>query len=258
LLYNGDSFDALRVLCEAGLKLPFLFADPPDNLGLAYDNMVDKVDPKVYKLGLTSLFFHGIQAKIFWLSYYHAYDPVIMRHVADGVDSYGLNWKKILWRFTFGQHRDTDFGSGHRPILRLLGPGVDVSSYVSKIRVRSARQELGDSRANPEGRVPDDVWDFPRVVGNAAERRTWHPTQHPEALLERIVLSSGGESLKLVTDAFAGTGSLLRVAERLNLAALGFEQSAYYCKMIAMSLPNLVVTTDLKKVIEFVKTTTNY
>lgn len=253
LLYNGDAFKMLNHLAVNGVKLPFLFADPPDNLGLDYDGYKDKISADKYRSMLTELIDYGRLASIFWLSYYHVHDATVMRFVADLMDDGGWSWRKLIWRFTFGQHRTTDFGSGYRPLLRLVENGVDLSEFISRIRVRSARQELGDPRANAEGRVPDDVWDIPRVVGNAIERRPWHPTQHPEALLERIILSSGGKSLKLVTDAFAGTGSLLRVADRLGIAALGSEQSATYCKMISLGLPDLTVTTSLDEVTEFVQ-----
>lgn len=260
LLYNGDSVQLLRMLDDEGITLPFLFADPPDNLGLAYDGMRDARPD--YNKWLQSLFYAMLDSSsIAWLSYYHAYQPLIMSCVWDNISHHdtkcGLQWKSIIWRFTFGQHRDTDFGSGYRPILRLTKPSVDLSAYVSSIRVESERQRLGDPRASALGRVPDDVWDFPRVVGNATERRPWHPTQHPEALLTRILLSSGAgdptSGVGLVTDAFAGTGSLLRVAERLGIPALGCEQSEYYCKMIAMGLRDCTITKDSSVVLDYVR-----
>lgn len=99
--------------------------------------------------------------------------------------------------------------------------------------------------------MPDDVWDFdadapdgckfcgwaasgvldaPRVTGNSGERRRWHPTQHPERLMERILLSSGGP----VLDLFGGTGTTLRVAKRLGLDCDIVELDAGYCAAIAM------------------------
>jgi site-specific DNA-methyltransferase (adenine-specific) len=57
----------------------------------------------------------------------------------------------------------------------------------------------------------------------------------PEALLERIirVSSSAGE---LVLDPFAGSGTTLAVARRLNRRYLGFELSAEYAERIRQRL----------------------
>jgi hypothetical protein len=62
--------------------------------------------------------------------------------------------------------------------------------HTDAIRVPSARMKHGDKRADRRGRVPDDIWEFPRVCGNYAERRQWAVTQHPEALIERLVRMS--------------------------------------------------------------------
>lgn len=250
LIYNGDSLEAINTIYAHGFILPFVFADPPDNLGLQYDGFKDKIPPRQYNDFMLDLISCATRNTIFWLSYYHAYDPLVMHDVFRRSGTHDC--KKIIWRFTFGQHRETEFGSGYRPIVRMTKPDVDLSHYISEIRIESERQRLGDSRANPKGRVPDDVWDFPRVTGNALERRTWHPTQHPEALLNRIVLSSGGRDLKLITDCFAGTGSLLRVAKDLNIPGLGFEQSKLYCENMSLSLPDCKVTTSLAEVVDYV------
>jgi site-specific DNA-methyltransferase (adenine-specific) len=96
-------------------------------------------------------------------------------------------------------------------------------------RVESVRQQIGDKRANPDGRVPDDVWDFPRVVGNAKERRDWHPTQHPEALMRRIINYSCRKD-ETFLDLFLGTGTSFRVRKE---NVIGIEQSEKYCQEIA-------------------------
>jgi site-specific DNA-methyltransferase (adenine-specific) len=65
---------------------------------------------------------------------------------------------------------------------------------------------LGDPRANPAGKVLDDVWVIPRVCGTFRERVRGVPTQLPLALVARIVrgLSRPGD---LVVDPFTGSGT---------------------------------------------------
>ena len=90
--------------------------------------------------------------------------------------------------------------------------------------------QIGDVRsAGP--RVPDDVWDFPRVVGNAKERRSWHPTQHPLALMERIIKFSTKPG-DLVLDYFAGTGTTLRACMKLDRSCVAADIDLNYCNKI--------------------------
>jgi len=77
---------------------------------------------------------------------------------------------------------------------------------------------------------PDcDTWYLSRLCGTFKEREQWHPCQLPEALLERIVLTSSNKG-DLVFDPFAGSGTTLAVANRLKRDWLGTELSADYRK----------------------------
>ncbi len=129
-----------------------------------------------------------------------------------------------------GQHQQKDCGNGYRPILRLALP--EVKWNADAIRIPSARMKNGDKRADLRGRVPDDVWEFPRVCGNYAERRKWAVTQHPEALVERAVRMSCRPG-DLVIDMFAHSGTVHRVCRRLGLDCIGVDLSPTYCRQIA-------------------------
>ncbi len=254
LIYNGDCQDILKALEAEGIIVPLIFADPPDNLGLAYEGYIDDIDEWDYKRFLNALvmrMYH--QSEVCWLSYYWAYDLYIGSLLEAAIKP--DQWRKILWRFTFGQHNHHDLGSGYRTLLRLAKAEFDFAECMDAIRTPSVRQQMGDSRADPRGRVPDDVWEFPRVVGNAAERRQWHPTQHPEALLERLLKSSNRPSkpLNLVIDLFGGTGSMLRVCERLEIPCLITEQSTTYCRLMSYSTQSVCTVTDsVEKSVAFI------
>ena len=56
-----------------------------------------------------------------------------------------------------------------------------------------------------------------------------HPTQKPEALLARVILSSSRPD-DLVLDPFCGTGTTGAVAKRLGRRFIGFEREAGYAK----------------------------
>jgi len=229
----GDCLEVLPTLPKAKM----IFADPPDNLGLKYEGFVDKWPTAL----LYEAFLHDIadkalaQGDILWLSYNRKYEPVL------GVKTYQYcnarklhTFRHVKWRFTFGQHNHKDLGNGYRPILRLMKKGTKL--YPDAIREPSLRQtKYHDKRADPRGRVPDDVWEFPRVCGTFHERRKWHPNQHPEALIERIVKFScvKGDS---VIDMFGGTGTVRRVCKRLGVNCTTIEISPYYCEMMEKDL----------------------
>lgn len=64
------------------------------------------------------------------------------------------------------------------------------------------------------GKVPEDWWYFP-VVARLHQERTGYPTQKPESLLERIILSTTDPG-DLVGDFFCGAGTTGSVAARLG------------------------------------------
>lgn len=57
-----------------------------------------------------------------------------------------------------------------------------------------------------------------------------HPTQKPEALLERIIAASSNEG-GLILDPFAGTFTTCAVAKNLNRKSLGIELEEEYIKI---------------------------
>jgi len=86
----------------------------------------------------------------------------------------------------------------------LLAPDADMDRTI-----RQYEHEIVE-----RGRAVDDVWDIRYIRGNAKER-TGYPTQKPEELLERIIRASSKEN-DIVMDFFAGSGTTLAVAEKLN------------------------------------------
>lgn len=236
-----DCVDFLDNLIDSKIRVPLLFGDPPDNLGLDYDEYKDKMPSQDYYNWLDLILRKSlVVADCVWLSYYWEHDLEVkyrvrqlLRHERPSVKA-----KTFIWRYTFGQYVDRDCGSGFRYLLRLSKPGATFRP--DAIRVVSRRMELGDPRAKGP-KVPDDVWEFPRIVGNSPERKSWHPTQHPEDLIRRIVLfhSDPGHN---VVDLFGGTGTMLRVCHPIGRCALISEISKNYCDNIIADNPDKVVT----------------
>ena len=78
----------------------------------------------------------------------------------------------------------------------------------------SSKAGFGKMPDLERGKVPEDWWYFP-VVARLHQERTGYPTQKPEQLMERIILSTTKPG-DLVADFFSGAGTTGSVAARLG------------------------------------------
>jgi len=67
-----------------------------------------------------------------------------------------------------------------------------------------------------------DIWLDINAVNSQAKERVGYPTQKPESLLERIICTNSNEG-DLLLDAFAGSGTTLAVAEKLDRRWIGID-----------------------------------
>lgn len=248
-LIQGDCLEVLRKWSHKWIDC--IFADPPDNLKLGYNEYEDNFSVSEYRKLLhdwTLMFMR--RAPIVWLSFNSRW-TFAMGAVFDSLLNAFPAWeaKPCVQVFTFGQHNHHDLGNNHRPLWRLKHK--DAPIYPDQIRVPSWRQRNGDKRANPKGRVPGDsfdmqyephagdVFDFPRVTGNSKQRCDWHPTQLHEDLVERCIKLSTLEG-QHVLDPFGGTGTTLRVCKKLNRRCTLIEMDELYCQKLQEIHPELI------------------
>jgi len=101
--------------------------------------------------------------------------------------------------------------------------GRNPSSYLKAHRKGGEKIYEGYT-LNPLGKAPDDVFEIPIINPEAQERKITgkYPTQKPEELLERIIKSFSAYD-DIVLDAFAGSGTTLVVAEKLNRRWIGMD-----------------------------------
>ncbi len=227
-LINGDFRDVLPQMRQVRM----IFADPPDNIGLGYSEYGDRLSERDYHDLLKSILILGAEkADIIWISYNAVYTYIMGYLIHSFLGGYPA-WiaKPCVQTFTFGQHNQHDLGNNHRPLVRLTRLGSPI--YPDAVRVPSWRQLNGDGRADPRGKVPSDVFDFPRVVGNSKQRRRWHPTQLNEGLYERCIRLSC-KSTDTVCDIFAGTGTMARVCAVTENPCILIDTDAGYCEKIA-------------------------
>lgn len=199
-----------------------IIADPPDNIGMKYNDFIDSYsDDDYYRL------------LILWLDY--------MKKLTDGPIflTFNQKWTKeiehligilsipliqrLQWYFKFGQDQTSNnkYGLCYRPIYWLNSDFI----IPENIKVPSARQEkYNDKRARSGGKLPSNVWEYARICGTFKERRKYCPTQLPEALVERIIRGhcrKGGR----VLDPFSGSGTTSFVCSRLGVECIGIDVS---------------------------------
>jgi len=75
----------------------------------------------------------------------------------------------------------------------------------------------------------EDVWTI-SAVGKDEKKFGYHPTQKPEALLERIINSSSKEN-DVILDPFLGSGTTCFVAKKLKRKFIGMEKDEKYFKI---------------------------
>lgn len=201
-------------------QIDLIIGDPPDNLGLKYNDFKDKIPDAEYELNLQ-----------IWLTKMRIITkgPIFFTFnikwtgiVEAVIDRIGIRLiQRLQWYFTFGQDQTkiSKYALCLRPIY-WLG-----SDYVrpGEIKIPSARQtKYKDKRAATGGKMPSNVWQFPRICGTFKERRKWSPTQIPEAIVERIVKGHCRPDGR-VLDPFIGSGTTAIVCQRLGIDCIGID-----------------------------------
>ncbi len=252
--------DCLEGLAElkAG-SVDLAFADPPFNIGYAYDVYEDRKEPRAYlewsRRWMTAVRRVLKPAGTFWLAIGDEYAAELKVMATGELGLICRSW--VVWYYTFGVHCQNKFSRSHAHLFHFVKDPVSFTFNAEAIRVPSARQLVyGDRRADARGRLPDDTWIlrpqdlpegfrpdhdtwyFPRVCGTFKERKGWHGCQMPEHLLGRIIRVSSNPG-DLVLDPFAGSGTTLAVARKLGRRFIGFELSPYYADRIRRRLAGL-------------------
>jgi site-specific DNA-methyltransferase (adenine-specific) len=101
-------------------------------------------------------------------------------------------------------------------------------------------QKYYRQRNNMNGANPGDVWQFSHVHYSSKEREE-HPTQKPEAVMERMIRASSNVG-DIVLDPFVGSGTTCKVARDLGRQWIGIDINPDY---IALSERRMAQTATL-------------
>lgn len=255
-LHVGDCI-ALMGQKVAAESVDLIFADPPYNLsgkGLSWKGnttggdwyMVnsewDRMDPSCY-LEFTSAWLEASKrvlkptGALFVCCTYHNLGEVLITLKEQG---FRLN-NVITWYKSNAMPNMTKRTFTHACeylVWAARGPGWTFNYELVK--------ELNPERRK-DGKTKQmrDLWIFPLCQGKErlrrdGDRRALHPTQKPEALVERAVLASSSEGAT-VLDPFLGSGTTAVVSLRNGRHCIGFERNEDYAsaareRLVSMEL----------------------
>ena len=232
----GDCIEALRRMPSASVDL--VFADPPYNLQLGGDlsrpdqSLVDAVDDdwdKFASFGAYDAFTRDWLAEArrimkpnatLWVigSYHNIF------RVGATLQDLGF-WilNDIVWRKAnpMPNFRGRRFTNAHETLI-WASKGPDAKRYTFHYEALKAGNDDLQMRSD---------WLFPLCTGEERLKddsgRKAHPTQKPEALLARVMLSATSPG-DVVLDPFFGTGTTGAVARRLGRRFVGIERDEGY------------------------------
>lgn len=257
---EGDCIEVMGRLPAGSVDL--VFADPPFNIGYQYDVYDDRRATADYLEWTAKWIAAAARLLKPTGSFFLAIGDEFVAEHKVRLDACGLamrNW--IVWHYTFGVNCARKFNRSHAHILYYVRDPKACTFNADPVRVPSARMTTyADRRANPVGKLPDDTWVLrpqasadhfkedsdtwyvPRVCGTFRER-LGHPCQMPEAVLERIIRAATNEG-DVVFDPFAGSGTTLAVAKKLNRKYLGVELSEQYADGVRKRLQMIEFGAD--------------
>lgn len=238
IIHHGDATDVLR--SEIGDEtVDLIFIDPPYNIGKKFSQFEDRwssdaeyaewayewIDEsiRVLKSAGTMYLMTSTQAMPYFDLYVRERLTVLSR-IVWAYDSSGVQARRY-------------FGSMYEPVLHCVKNPKSYTFNADDILVEAktgARRKLIDYRGevpkpyNTE-KVPGNVWDFHRVRYRMDEYEK-HPSQKPEALLERIIRASSNIG-DTVLDPFSGTFTTAAVARALGRQSVSIESQEEYLKI---------------------------
>lgn len=232
--------DCIRVLSEIkNESVDLIFADPPYNIGKKFGNFHDSwpsdeqyvewcytwLEACLEKLKPTgSLYVMTATQAMPYLDLWLRKRTTILSRIVWHYDSSGVQAKKY-------------YGSMYEPLLFCVKNTKSYTFNASAIEVAaptgSVRKLMDYRKKIPtpykDTKVPGNAWYFPRVRYRMDEYEE-HPSQKPEALLDRIIRASTNVG-DLVLDPFAGTFTTCAVAQKLERKSIGIEAQEDYFKI---------------------------
>lgn len=252
----GDSLQIMQSMKSNSVDL--IFADEPYNIGKNFGNNFDTWESTEHYINWNKQWIKEAMRVlkdtgtiyIMTATQFMPFIDVFMQ------ENYNV-LSRLIWHYdSSGVQSKKMFGSLYEPILVCTkSPKSQFTFNANEILVEAktgSQRKLMDYRKNPPvpystTKVPGNVWDFSRVRYRMKEYEN-HPTQKPEALLERIIKASSNAG-DIVFDPFSGSFTTGAVAKRLNRKSISIDMNEEYYKigLRRLGITNLYKGEKLEK-----------
>jgi DNA modification methylase len=237
-IFEGDCVDILGKRSDK-TKARLIFADPPYNIGIQYgDHYNDSRPFDEFEESCRDWMVRASHCLTWDGSFWILIGWEWAHQLACLGTEIGLHLRQTLvWYEAFGVNTTRMFNRCSRALLWFTKHRETFvfNDHAPEIRRPSDRQaKYNDPRANPDGKLWDDVWGLnppvPRVTGTSLERIPDFPTQLPLSLLRPIV-ACATEPGDIVIDPFCGSGSMGVACLELGRKFLGIELSPTFANL---------------------------
>ena len=235
--YLGDALSVLQKIENGSINL--IFADPPYNIGKRFGTFVDSwPSDQAYAEWCFSWLAMCVEklapnGSIYLMSSTQAM-PLLDLWIRERL----AVMSRVVWHYdSSGMQAKRYYGSLYEPILfAVKNPDsyiFNATAIEVEARTGAVRKLIDYRKATPTPykttKIPGNTWYFPRVRYRMPEYEE-HPSQKPEALLERVIKASSNPG-DMVLDPFAGTFTTCAVAQRLGRRSIGIEAQEEYYKI---------------------------
>lgn len=221
-IIQGDCLEIIKSIESESIDL--IIADPPYNLGKDYGNNSDNMEFNDYINFTKSWLKESVRVLkktgTIYIFVGFRYISYLYQILENDFNMKFANW--ICWHYTQGIGKTKGFSPRHDDILMF----TKSDNYIFNLDDIKVPQKYYRTINNMRGANPGDVWEISHIHYCQKNRQN-HPTQKPEALMERMVLASSNEG-DLVLDPFSGSGTTLRVCQQLNRNCIGIELNSDY------------------------------
>lgn len=235
-IYHGNCLDVLSQIPNESIDL--IFADPPYNIGKKFGDFEDAwpsdEDYAAWCFQWLELCVNKLKPTG---SIYVMTSTQAMPHLDLWLRKHIQILSRIVWHYdSSGVQAKKYFGSLYEPIIFGVKDPKKYTFNAADIEVEArtgAVRKLIDYRKETPTpykttKVPGNTWYIPRVRYRMSEYEE-HPSQKPEALLERIIKASSNVG-DVVLDPFSGTFTTCAVAQKLGRRSIGIELHSEYVK----------------------------
>ncbi len=236
-LYQGDCLQVLPHVADGSIDL--IFADPPYNIGKRFGDFVDAWPSDLAYAEWCYAWLEMCMQKLTSKgSLYVMTSTQAMPYLDLWLRGRMTVMSRIVWHYdSSGVQAKSHYGSLYEPILFCVKDSQCYTFNSADIEVEAktgAIRKLIDYRKETPTpykttKVPGNTWYIPRVRYRMSEYED-HPSQKPEALLERIIKASSNPG-DVVLDPFGGTFTTCAVAQRLDRRSIGIEMQSKYFKV---------------------------